>query len=97
MPILDDTKLSLRLTGSDFDIEVQDLIEAAKLDLKLSGVLEAKIIDTDPLIKRAIILYCKAHFGYDNPDADRFMESYNMLKTHLTLSSDYTEGSIYEI
>lgn len=43
----------------------------------------------DPLIKRAIILYCKAHFGYENPEAERFAESYLMLKVHLALSADY--------
>lgn len=45
----------------------------------------------DPLLKRAITLYCKANFGYDNPDAERFAESYHMLKIHLALSSEYTE------
>ncbi len=43
----------------------------------------------DPLLKRAITLYCKAHFGYDNADAERFAQSYEMLKIHLSLSSDY--------
>ena len=43
----------------------------------------------DALIKRAIIFYCKANFGYDNPDAQRFYDSYRMLETHLALSGDY--------
>lgn len=43
----------------------------------------------DPLIKRAITLYCKGHFGYDNPDAERFIASYEKLRDHLSLSTDY--------
>ncbi|WP_313413143.1 phage head-tail connector protein [Sedimentibacter sp.] len=50
-------------------------------------LVDVKVMD--PLIKRAITLYCKANFGYDNPDAERFAESYKMLKIHLALSSDY--------
>lgn len=86
--ILEDVKTSLRITNYHFDNEVKDLIEAGKLDLQLAGVY---FLETDPLIKRAIITYCKANFGYDNPDADRFRDSYVMLKQHLCLSGDYHE------
>ena len=89
--MLADVKDALRLSGTDLDIEVQDLIDAAKADLQLSGVHADKIVDTDPLIKRAVIVYAKAHFGWDNPEADRFGQSYAMLKQHLTLSAEYTE------
>lgn len=47
------------------------------------------IIVFDSLIKRAITLYVKANFGWDNPDAERLQESYVMLKQHLALSGDY--------
>lgn len=74
------------------DDEIQDLIDAAKADLILSGVHKDKIVDTDPLVKRAITLYCKAHFGYEDPKlSERFQESYISLKHHLTLSAEYTE------
>ncbi|MBS4538213.1 head-tail connector protein [Clostridium sp. D2Q-11] len=91
--MIEDVKLSLRIKSNAFDAEIEGLIDAAISDLKLSGVLENKIntTETDPLIKRAVILYCKANFGYDNPHAEKFMDSYVMLKTHLTLSTDYTE------
>jgi len=68
--------------------DINNLIEAAKLDLQLAGV---KYIEDDPLIQRAVIFYCKGHFGYDNPEADRFLRSYEMLKQHLSLSGDYRE------
>lgn len=91
MALIDEIKPRLRISTDDPDIlgEVQDLIDAAKADLALSGIDPIKIIDTDPLIKRAITTFCKAEFGYDNPDADRLRQSYEAIKTHLSLASDY--------
>ena len=91
--MLNDIKNSLRVNGTDLDNEILDLIESAKADLILSGVNKDKVVDTDPLIKRAITVYCKAYFGYDDPKiAERFEQSYISLKHHLTLSSEYTVG-----
>jgi len=87
--LLDDVKNVLRVSGNDLDIEVIDLIDAAKEDLKLSGILESRVTEVDPLIKRAIIVYCKANFGWDNPEAERLQNSYDMLKAHLSSSTDY--------
>jgi len=94
MAILDDVKVALRIaaTNTAFDGEVGDLIDAATGDLALAGIISND--NTDPLIKRAIITYCKAHYGYDNPDAERFLQSYLMLKMHLSLSVDYTEAVV---
>lgn len=80
----------LRLTHSDFDDEIMDLIGAACADLAISGILPARIDDTgDQLIKRAIALYLKAEFGLDNPDSEKYRQSYDMLKMHLMLSNEY--------
>lgn len=79
------------------DDEIQDLIDAAKADLQLSGVHPNKIVDEDPLIKRAVTVYCKANFGYEDPKiAERFEQSYISLKHHLTLSAEYTEVATNE-
>jgi len=90
MALLDDIKQTLRITTTLLDAEIEDLIDSAKADLILSGVLENKLLDSDMLIKRAIILYCKANFGLDNKDSEKYMTSYISLKTHLTLSQEYT-------
>ena len=91
--MLQDIKDSLRSNGNDLDTEILDLIESAKADLILSGVHKDKVVDTDPLIKRAVTVYCKAHFGYDDVKlSERFEQSYNSLKQHLTLSTEYTVG-----
>lgn len=93
--MLNDIKNSLRVNGNDLDIEIQGLIDSAKADLILSGVNKEKIVDTDPLIKRAITVYCKANFGYEDPKlSERFQESYISLKHHLTLSVEYTVGDV---
>lgn len=90
--MLEESKQALRIKTDAFDAEINGLISAAKSDLKLSGVSEQKLNDeTDPLIKRAVILYVKANFGWNNPDAERLQHSYNMLKIHLALSQEYAE------
>ncbi|MGM7635638.1 head-tail connector protein [Bacillus sp. Hm123] len=90
--MLTSVKKSLRVSHVELDDEITDLIEAARHDLMLSGISSEKANnDTDPLIKRAIVTYCKANFGYDNPEADRFGDSYKMLKQHLSLAGDYRE------
>lgn len=94
MTILDDAKTALRISGTAFDSEIQDLIDAARRDLVLAGVHLSKASDdSDPLIKRAVITYCKAHFGWANPDAERLQRAYDSLKSHLSLSFEYTTES----
>lgn len=63
---------------SDFDDEIQDLIDAALADLTRVGIIPS-LLDPDslhPLAKMAVKLYAKAHFGYDNDEATRLAESY---------------------
>lgn len=89
MALLDDVKLALRISNTAFDGELGDLIESAEADLGLSGVLDTNITDTDPLIKRAIITYCKANFGIENSNAEKYQKSYEAIRNHLSLSGDY--------
>lgn len=85
--MLDKVKMSLRIKTDTLNEEIYDLIEACKADLSMSGV---KVIDeTDALIQRAIITYCKANFGLDNEDSEKYQRSYNSLKEHLSLCADY--------
>lgn len=88
MALIDDIKDLAGISGTDSDTEVNDLIDAAKKDLYSSGVSET-VTYTDSLFKRAISLYVKANFGYDNKEADRFEESYDKLKSKLTIAGDY--------
>lgn len=87
--MLEAVKLALRITAGYFDNEITDLIDAAQADLMLCGVNAA---NDDPLIKRAVVLYCKAHFGADE-NAGRYQQSYDMLKGSLMIAGDYRAGS----
>jgi uncharacterized phage protein (predicted DNA packaging) len=93
--LLDDVKKVLRITNTAFDTEIIDLIDAAKQDLIISGIIESKANDNaDTLIKRAITLYCKANFGWDNPDSEKLQQSYVMLKMHLSMAEDYNTAEV---
>lgn len=93
MALIDEVKVACRTTTSDPGLiqELNDLIDAAKADMILSGIIESKIKEDDSLIKRAIILYVKAEFGLDNSESEKYNNSYLALKEHLCLSGEYTE------
>ena len=88
--MLEEVKVALRVTSNRFDDEIETLIAACKTDLRIAGV--TAVDESDPIIKRVIVLYCKANFGYDNPESDKFQRSYDMLKCSLTLAGDYNGG-----
>ena len=85
--MLEKVKLALRVKNSKLDDEINDLIEACKIDLSISGV--RRVEEADPIINRAIILYCKANFGLDNKDSEKYQKSYDLLKQSLSLCGDY--------
>ena len=87
--MLEDVKNALRISDDDFDNEIRDLKKKKKSDLETSGVASSFIREdkNGPLIKNAIINFCKAEFGYDNPDSDRFRRAYESLKIKLALRS----------
>lgn len=89
MPLLDEVKAALRITSTatELNTEVQNLIDAAKADLDSVGIDTTD--ETDPDIKHAIVTFVKANYGYNNPEAPRFSESYIMLKTRLSLDKDH--------
>ena len=85
-------KQSLRITHSELDGEISDLIDAAKLDLSISGIVN--LPENDPLILRAVILYAKANFGLSNDESEKFLKGYTSLKIHLALCGDYNHDDV---
>ena len=80
---------SVRLSSTVHDGELTDLINAARADLVLGGVLEAKANDeTDPLIKKAVRPTSRRSW-LDNEDADRLRASYKEQRNGLSLSDSY--------
>ena len=85
--MLEKIKQSLRITHDALDTEIEDLIDAALADLLISGVKNQPTDDV--LILRAVTIYCKANFGLENNDSERYQASYDSLKAHLSLCGDY--------
>jgi len=103
--MLDKVKTALRIKTDAYDEELNDLIESAKLDLGVAGVLvsndgaDAEVDrvgvyffrrgEIDALISKAIITYCKMSFGLPE-DYDRLKRSYDEQKAQLSNTTGYT-------
>lgn len=85
-------KTALRIKSNDFNDEINDIISAALFDLSLSGISKDMLLTPMdyPLILRAVITYCRYHFG-EPSDAERLKQSYDEQKAQLMISADYTE------
>lgn len=85
--MLEAVKLALRITSNDFDSELNNLIESAKLDMGIAGVVIST--ELDAIVKVAIITYVKMNFGQCD-DYDRLKKSYDEQKAQLSMASGYT-------
>ena len=86
--MLEAVKLALRITGNAFDPEINDLISAALKDLTLAGIVNQNT--EDPLIRRAVITFCRMNFGQPD-DYDRLKKSYDEQKSQMGMATGYTE------
>lgn len=80
-------KTALRISTNAFDHELADLINAAKVDLGIAGVVVPD--NLDDICTRAIITYCKMSFGLPE-DYDRLKSSYDEQKAQLATATGYT-------
>ena len=85
--MLEKVKMALRITTDAFDDELNDLISAAMIDMKIAGVVIPE--ELDAICTRAIITYCKIHFG-EPDDYDRLKRSYDEQKAQLSMATGYT-------
>lgn len=83
--MLSEVKLVLRQTGDDFDGEILSLIEDCKADLLSIGI---RPDDSLPLVRRAIKLYCRMHFGQPE-DYERLKNAYDEMRAQLKISRGY--------
>lgn len=94
MAMLDDVKIALRVTTNAYDNELNSLIESAKLDLNVAGVLTDTL---DDVVKTAIKTYCKLNFGTPNSATfDYLKKSYDEQKAQLSNATGYTDYSMVE-
>lgn len=91
--MLDKVKTALRLSEIDeaMEQELSDLIEAAKQDLGIAGVVLPDTIDA--LTTKAIITYCKMSFGLPE-DYDKLKKSYDEQKAQLSNATGYTNWGV---
>ena len=94
MALTDDVKVALRVSSNAYDAEVAALVAAALADMRRVGVPDAALSEEspDPLARMAVLLFCKARFGYDNDEAPRFEKSYRQTVADLANSPAYTGG-----
>lgn len=87
MEILSAVKLAMRITTEAFDSELSDLIAAALIDLTQAGISNQTL--TDPMIRRAVITFCRLNFGQPD-DYDRLKKAYDEQKAQLGMATGYT-------
>ena len=88
-PVLAAVKLALDVTAEEYDSEITDLIEAAKLDMKASGV-DVDTMENDKLVLQAIKTYCRMNFQ-SPADYDRLERSYSQQVVKLMHATGYTD------
>lgn len=94
MATLDDVKMALRIKTNAYDTELSGLINAAKLDLGVAGVVVP--LELDAIVQQAVITYCKMSFGLPE-DADRLKRSYDEQKAQLSNASGYTNWEVSHV
>lgn len=96
MALLDDVKVACRVTSTAYNTELTDLIDAGLADLGITDIDPELLVTTDimPLIKRAVLTYCKMNFGeLEEGKYDRLKASYDEQKSQLLMSRQYREVS----
>lgn len=89
--MLEKVKMALRISTTAYDAELIYLIDAAKLDMGIAGVVLPDEIDE--LVTKAIITYCKMSFGLPE-DYDRLKRSYDEQKAQLSTATGYTDWTV---
>ena len=90
--MLDACRDALRIPAdvTDYDDEIADLIDAARAAMRAGGVsVDKSQDDSDGTVRLVIKVFCKANFGMDNPDADRYMHTFEELVTLMHGTSAY--------
>lgn len=94
MALLDKVKAACRVASNAYDEELTDLIESGLADMGITDIKSEVLTDsdTDPLIRKAVITYCRMNFGYQDELAyERLKASYDEQKSQLLMSGRYTD------
>ena len=80
-------KLSLRISHTKLDADIQADIDACLADLRVHGIVHAT--EDDPLIFNAIKLYCRATYADDPTKAAEWLRRYEALRSSLQIAEGY--------
>lgn len=89
MALLDLARTSVRVVTKLTDEEIEMWIAGAIAEMRRIGIRE-DLIDEESMsapAKQAVVTYVKAHYGYDNEEADRFMASFHQMCVDLMNST----------
>ena len=85
--MLDAIKLSMRITHTKLDSDIQRNIDSCLLDLGRVGVDTSE----SELVTKACELYCKWQYDY-HQKGEQYEKNYNNLRDAMSMSGDYKEG-----
>lgn len=85
--------MTCRVSTDAFDDELNTLINSARADMARVGVREDYIKAEDALVTTAIGCYCKARFGMDNADSEKYFKSYQQMVADM-LNSKQNECAV---
>lgn len=96
MSLLAKAKVACRVFTDVYNDEMTDLINAALKDLGITDIRESLLTDDDadidPLIRQAVLTYCKKECGEVDTDTyARLNDAYHEQKAQLSMSSNYTD------
>lgn len=86
LTMLEKVKLALRISSTSFDSQINDLIDAAILDLtKFADIKTFTTTTADALQLNAVIAYVSYNWFKD----EKYLDAYNNLKMQMSTSSAY--------
>jgi hypothetical protein len=80
-------KVDLRISHNALDADILDSINACLQDLTIGGII--KVDESDPLILRAIKLYCRSVYEEDTAKAEAYKVRYDDMKACLQMAEGY--------
>ena len=83
--LLEKLRKRIRVMSDSSDEEIDDLVKSCQKELEMAGVYGD---ESDPTYYQAIVLYCKANYGYDE-DTERFRMAFQALGDAMNLFGDY--------
>lgn len=95
MSLLDKAKTACRVYTDVYNDEMRDLIYAGLRDIGITDINEDLLTGDDatidPLVRQAVLTWCKKEFGEVDPDTyARLDAAYKEQKAQMSMSSDYT-------